>query len=101
MDIIYEIKRRHSVQKQSFSAIAREMGLSRPTIRKHLTTVEQPKYERLLTVSPRLDEFKGQLTSWLRRLSTYLPQKPCCSWSARRMVVALIPCACHFKMAFR
>ena len=69
MDIIYEIRRRHSVQKQSISAIAREMGLSRPTVRKHLNTVEQPKYQRLLTVSPRLDEFKDQLTSWLEEES--------------------------------
>ncbi|MEB0233288.1 IS21 family transposase, partial [Undibacterium sp. 10I3] len=69
MDIIYEIRRRHSVQKQSISAIAREMGLSRPTVRKHLNTVEQPKYQRLLTVSPRLDEYKDQLTSWLEEES--------------------------------
>ena len=69
MDIIYEIRRRHSVQKQSISAIAREMGLSRPTVRKHLTTVEQPKYQRLLTVSPRLDEYKDQLTSLLEEES--------------------------------
>lgn len=34
MDIIYEIRRRHLVQKQSISAIAKEMGLSRPTVRK-------------------------------------------------------------------
>ncbi len=47
MDIIYEIRRRHSVQKQSISAIAREMGLSRPTVRKHLNTVEEPKYGRV------------------------------------------------------
>lgn len=42
MDIIYEIRRRHSVQKQTVTAIARDMGLSRPTVRKHLNTVEQP-----------------------------------------------------------
>lgn len=41
------------------------MGLSRPTIRKLLNTVEQPKYQRLQTVFARLDEFKDQLTSWL------------------------------------
>ena len=45
------------------------MGLSRPTVRKHLITVEQPKYKQLLTVSPRFDEFKGQLTSWLEEES--------------------------------
>ncbi|MBC3879674.1 ArsR family transcriptional regulator [Undibacterium sp. FT79W] len=39
MDIIYEIRRRHTIQNQTISAIARDMGLSRPTVRKHLKTV--------------------------------------------------------------
>jgi transposase len=65
MDIIYEIRRRHSVQKQSVSTIAREMGLSRPTVRKHLNTVEEPKYERKQPASPRLGEFEPQLTACL------------------------------------
>ena len=51
MDIIYEIRRRHSVQKQTITAIAREMGISRPTVRKHLNTVEEPKYERVQPAS--------------------------------------------------
>lgn len=65
MDIIYEIRRRHSVQKQSVSTIAREMGLSRPTVRKHLNTVEEPKYERKQQASPKLGKFEEQLTAWL------------------------------------
>ena len=55
MDIIYEIRRRHSVQKQTITAIALDMGISRPTVRKYLHTVEEPKYERVqpaLTCSP-------------------------------------------------
>ena len=52
MDIIYEIRRRHLVQKQTITAIAREMGISRPTVRKHLNTVEEPKYERVEPVDP-------------------------------------------------
>lgn len=47
MDIIYEIRRRHSVQKQTVSAIAREMGLSRPAVRKHLNTIVEPRYARV------------------------------------------------------
>ena len=35
MDIIDEIRQRHSIQKQSVSAIAREMQISRPTVRKY------------------------------------------------------------------
>jgi transposase len=65
MDIIYEVRRRHSVQKQTISAIAREMGLSRPTVRKHLNTVEDPKYQRVQPISPKLGEFEGHLTQWL------------------------------------
>jgi hypothetical protein len=52
MDIIYEIPRRHLIQKQTITAIARDMGLSRPTVRKHLKTVEEPKYEREQPDSP-------------------------------------------------
>jgi transposase len=70
MDIIYEIRRRHSIQKQSISAIAREMGISRPTVRKHLNTVTEPKYEREQPASPRLGQFEEQLTAWLAEEST-------------------------------
>lgn len=31
---------------QTITEIARDMGLSRPTVRKHLSTVEEPKYIR-------------------------------------------------------
>ena len=65
MDIIYEIRRRYSVQKQTVSAIAREMGLSRPTVRKHLNTIEEPKYNRKQPASPMLGQFEPQLTAWL------------------------------------
>ncbi|MHB1676780.1 MAG: helix-turn-helix domain-containing protein [Sulfuriferula sp.] len=65
MDMIYEIRRRHLVQKQTVTAIARDMGLSRPTVRKHLKTIEEPKYVREHTVSPRLGQFEEQLRQWL------------------------------------
>lgn len=52
MDMIYEIRRRYLVQKQTVTAIAKEMGLSRPTVRKHLHTVEEPKYKRMTTIRP-------------------------------------------------
>ncbi len=67
MDIIYEIRRRHSVQKQTVSAIAREMGLSRPTVRKHLNTIDEPRYVRLQPVAPKLGQFEAQLTQWLEQ----------------------------------
>ena len=65
MDIIFEIRRRHLIQKQTISAIAREMGLSRPTVRKHLKTVDDPKYERSKVTSPKFGEFEVQLRQWL------------------------------------
>jgi transposase len=65
MDIIYEIRRRHSVQKQTVTAIARDMGLSRPTVRKYLNTVEETQYERVQPASPKLGQFEEQLITWL------------------------------------
>jgi transposase len=65
MDMIYEIRRRYKVQKQSISEIAREMGLSRPTVRKHVDTVEEPKYERAQPAPPKLGTYQAQLQQWL------------------------------------
>lgn len=67
MDIIYEIHRRHTVQKQTISAIAREMGISRPTVRKHLKAVDEPRYSRVQPLSPKLGQFEAQLTQWLEQ----------------------------------
>lgn len=53
------------IRKQTITAIARDMGLSRPTVRKHLNTVEEPKYERVQPPSPKLGQFVEQLTRWL------------------------------------
>lgn len=65
MDIVYEIRRRHLVQHQTVSAIARDMGISRPTVRKYLNTVDEPKYEREQPAPPKLGAFEEQLTTWL------------------------------------
>ena len=65
MDIIYEIRRRYAVQKQTVSAIAKDMGLSRPTVRKYLKVIEEPKYVRAQPVAPRLGGFEDQLKAWL------------------------------------
>lgn len=69
MDIIYEIHRRYSVQKKTITAIARDMGISRPIVRKHLNTVEEPKYERLQPASPKLGQFAEQLIRWRLKLT--------------------------------
>lgn len=66
MDLIYEIRRRHHVQKQTISEIAREMGLSRPTVRKHLKTVEEPRYKRNQPPAPKLADYQPLLERWLK-----------------------------------
>lgn len=70
MDIIYEIRRRHAVQQQSISAIARDMNLSRQTVRKHLKTIEEPKYQRIPPESPKLGQFAKPLADWLEQESS-------------------------------
>ena len=44
MDMIAEIRRLHFVENETVSAPAKTFKLSRPTIRKHLKTVEEPIY---------------------------------------------------------
>jgi transposase len=66
MDMIAEIRRRHLVSKESISAIARELKLSRPTVRKHLRTQSQPVYRRHKQPTPMLGTFQDTLEAWLR-----------------------------------
>lgn len=46
MEVIAEIRRRHLVSKESISSIARDLKLSRPTVRKHLQSESEPVYTR-------------------------------------------------------
>ena len=43
----YEINHRHATQRQSVTAITKDMGSSRPTICKYLNIVKEPKYEQV------------------------------------------------------
>jgi len=65
MDIIAEIRRRHFVSGELISSIARSLKISRPTVRKHLTTQSEPVYERQVQPEPKLGEFKARLVEWL------------------------------------
>ena len=65
MDMIAEIRRRHLVSKESISSIARDLKLSRPTVRKHCQTQSEPIYQRHKQPSPRLGAFQETLESWL------------------------------------
>ena len=57
MELIAEIWRRHRVSNESISSIARDLNLSRPTVRKHLQTESEPAYVRQQQVSPKRGDF--------------------------------------------
>jgi len=65
MDIIAEIRRRHFVSGESISSIARSLKVSRPTVRKHLTTTNELVYQRQVQPLPKLGDYKAQLIDWL------------------------------------
>lgn len=65
MEVIAEIRRRHLVSKESISSIARDLKLSRPTVRKHLQTESEPVYKRQNQPAPKLAEFQATLEGWL------------------------------------
>ena len=65
MEFIAEIRRRHFVGGESVSAIARDLQLSRPTVRKALTALEEPAYKRRHQPCPKLDDFRARLERWL------------------------------------
>lgn len=65
MEVIAEIRRRHLVSGESISSIARDLKLSRPTVRKHLQTESEPVYIRQQQAAPKLGEFQSVLESWL------------------------------------
>jgi len=66
MDMIAEIRRRHLVSKESIRSIARDLKLSRPTVRKHCRTQCEPVYRRDKQPTPMLGAFQEMLETWLR-----------------------------------
>ena len=66
MDLIARIRFRRSVGKESISAIARDLNLSRPTVRKHCRTQTEPIYRRTQQPTPMLGAFQERLESWLQ-----------------------------------
>lgn len=74
MDVIAEIRRRFHVDNETVTSLAETFKLSRPTIRKHLNTVEAPVYQRQNQPHPKLGAFHGQLETWLEQ-EAHLPRK--------------------------
>lgn len=59
MEIIGKIHRRHKVQGESISAIARDLNLSRNTVKKYLKAEIDPVYRRARQPSPKLGVFQS------------------------------------------
>lgn len=74
MVIIAEIIRRHFIENETITSLAEAFKLSRPTIRKHLKTVEEPVYQRQNQPHPKLGLFQKHLEAWLEQ-ETHFPRK--------------------------
>ena len=66
MDVIPEIRRLHFVDDVTITDLSKQFKLSRPTIRKHLNTVEELVYPtRHHQPHLKLGAYIEQLTTWL------------------------------------
>lgn len=74
METIGKVRRRKLVKHESISGIARDLKLSRNTVRKYLKAETEPAYRRSLQPCPRLGNFQDTLTTWLEQEST-LPKR--------------------------
>ena len=75
MVVIAEIRRLHFVENKTVSALALTFKISRPTIRKHLKTIEEPIYtSRKDQPQPKLGDYLKQLDDWLTK-NAGLPRK--------------------------
>ena len=66
MDLIAEIRRRHLVSREGIGSIARDLKLSRPTVRKHCRTQREPVYRGDRQPTPRPGAFQETLEKWPR-----------------------------------
>ena len=73
MESIGKIRRRHLVNGESISAIARSLNLSRNTVKKYLNATAEPTYQRQRQPKPQLGAFQATLEQWLE-LDRALPK---------------------------
>jgi hypothetical protein len=64
MDHMAEIRRRPFISGESINEMAKNLKLSRPSVRKALQTETEPIYQRHVQLTPKSGDFKGQLTDW-------------------------------------
>jgi transcriptional regulator with XRE-family HTH domain len=67
METIGKIRRRHKVRGESISAIARDLNLSRNTVKKYLKAEIDPVYRRSRQPAPKLGVFQSELEIWLEQ----------------------------------
>ena len=65
METITKIRRLRLVKGQSISAIARDLNLSRNTVKKYLNTTDLPSYQRQRQPRPQLGQWQQRLSDWL------------------------------------
>ena len=65
MESFAKLRRRHLVKGESISAIARDLNLSRNTVKKYLKADVGPAYRRQQQPCPKLGPFAEQLERWL------------------------------------
>jgi hypothetical protein len=67
MNVIAEIRRRYHIDKETITSLSKAFNISRPTIRKHINTVEEPVYQRQSQPCRMLGEFHAVLEFWLEQ----------------------------------
>jgi len=67
METIGKLRRRHLVKGESISAIARDLNLSRNTVKKYLKAAADPVYQRESQPAPKRGEFQATLATWLEQ----------------------------------
>jgi len=67
MESFVKLRRRHLVKKESISHIARDLNLSRNTVKKYLKAEEEPAYQRSQQPCPKLGAHRQQLETWLEQ----------------------------------
>lgn len=67
METVGKIRRRKLVKNENISAIARELNLSRNTVKKYLKADTEPSYQRQTQPCPKLGQHREKLTLWLEQ----------------------------------
>ncbi|MEJ1379255.1 MAG: IS21 family transposase [Candidatus Sedimenticola sp. (ex Thyasira tokunagai)] len=67
METVSKIRRRHLVKGETISGIARDLSLSRNTVKKYLKQTDPPEYQRSSQPKPKLGEHEERLQVWLEQ----------------------------------